>query len=105
MCVHGGRLGSQQFMDAHFPQRRFPGQAVDVIAQRGINDPIFCPDYWGGYLIYRLYPQAKVVVDDRHDLYGAEFLKQYLQTVKAEPEWDELLNQQGVRAVLTPADS
>jgi hypothetical protein len=105
ICVHGGKLGSQQLMDAYFPQKRFPVRAVDVIAQRGIHDPVFCPDYWGGYLIYRLYPQIKVVVDDRHDLYGAEFLKQYLKTVKAEPGWDELLNREDVRAVLAPSDS
>ena len=105
VCVHGGRLGQAQLIDAHFPAKRFPVQAVDVIANLGIHDPVFCPDYWGGYLIYRLYPGTKVVVDDRHDLYGAEFLKQYLKTDKGEPGWDELLTKEHVTAVLEPAGS
>jgi hypothetical protein len=105
ICVHGGRLGSRQIMAAHFPEKRFPVRAVDVIAQRGIHEPIFCPDYWGGYLIYRLYPRTKVVVDDRHDMYGAEFFKQYLKTVNAEPGWDEFLKEERVRVVLASAGS
>ena len=50
-----------------------------MIAQRDIREPIFCPDLWGGYLIYRLYPQTEVLVDDRHDLYGDQFFKDYLK--------------------------
>jgi hypothetical protein len=105
ICIGGGRVGSRQIMDAHFPEQRFPVQAVDAITGLGTQDPILCPDYWGGYLIYRLYPRTKVVVDDRHDLYGSAFLKQYLRTEKGEPGWDELLQQEHVRAVLTPAQS
>jgi hypothetical protein len=38
-------------------------------------------------------------------MYGAAFLKQYLKTEKAEPGWDELLQQEHVTAVLVPAGS
>ncbi len=58
-----------------------------------------------GYLIYRLYPHLKVVVDDRHDLYGEEFLKDYLKTVRVEPGWDKLLNENHVNWILIPVGS
>ena len=58
-----------------------------------MQGPILSPDYWGGYLIYRLYPAVRVVVDDRHDLYGAEFLKSYLRMVHVEQGWEEFLRQ------------
>jgi hypothetical protein len=105
ICMHGGKLGKQQWMDAQFSAKRFPVQATKVIAQSGIHDPIFCPDYWGGYLIYRLYPQSKVFIDDRHDLYGDKFLRQYLQVLHVGPRWSAVLDQWQVNWVLTPRQS
>src|SRR5436309_11073333 len=92
-------------MDAHFDAARFPVQASEVIAQRGIREPVFAPDSWGGYLIYRLYPQTKVFVDDRHDLYGEEFLKDYLKAVRITPDWDKFLHEKHVNWALVPAES
>jgi hypothetical protein len=105
ICSQGGRLGGSQIMDAHFPQKRFPVQAVDLLTQRGDHEPVFCPDYWGGYLIYRLYPEVKVVVDDRHDLYGEPFFKQYLKAIQLQPGWRQILDEQRVNVVLLPTGS
>lgn len=105
VCLHQGRMGSRQLLDAHFDAKRFPVQAVDMIAQRGLRAPIFAPDYWGGYLIYRLYPQTLVVVDDRHDLYGEQFLKDYLRVTHVAPGWDKVLEEKHVSRVLTPEES
>ena len=103
VCIQYGKLGTQQVMDAQFDAKRFPVQAVEVIAQRGINDPIFAPDYWGGYLIYRFFPEARVFVDDRHDLYGDDFLKDYLKVMHVQPDWEKFLNERRVHLVLAPA--
>ena len=73
--------------------------------QRGIHEPIFAPDSWGGYLIYRLYPQNKVFVDDRHDLYGEEFLKDYLKAIRLTPDWNGFLGEKRVNWALLPAES
>lgn len=105
VCAHGGRLGAWQVMNAHFDAKRFPVEAVDVIAERNIHEPIFTLDSWGGYLIYRLYPRTQVFVDDRHDLYGSEFFKQYLTTIRVEPGWQVLLNEKHVNWILVPKDS
>ncbi|MCU1298147.1 MAG: hypothetical protein JWO91_2425 [Acidobacteriaceae bacterium] len=104
-AINGGRLGSVQFINAYFDPKLFPVEAAEVIAQRNIRDPIFCPDSWGGYLIYRLYPQTKVVVDDRHDLYGEQFLKDYLKVVQVEPSWESVLDNWHVNWVLVPENS
>jgi len=104
-CMHHGRLGSEQFINAYFDDKRFPVEAAEVIAQREIHEPIFSLDYWGGYLIYRLYPQTKVVVDDRHDLYGAQFLKDYLKIVLVQPDWEKVLDEKQVNWVLVPSES
>jgi len=105
ICLHGGKLGSHQLLEAHFSATRFPVQATDRIVQIGLREPVFCPDYWGGYLIYRLYPQDKVVVDDRHDLYGEPYFRNYLKVVLVEPGWEQVLKDDRANWVLVPAES
>jgi hypothetical protein len=104
-CMHGGRLGSVQLVNAYFDDKRFPVEAAEVIAQRDIREPIFCPDLWGGYLIYRLYPQTKVLVDDRHDLYGDQFFEDYLKVVFVQPAWSKVLDEKHVNWVLVQKNS
>ena len=104
-CMYSGRIGSAQFINAYFDEKRFPVEAVDFIAKQKIREPIFSRDYWGGYLIYGLYPQNKVVVDDRHDLYGDQFIKDYLKVTFIQPGWDKILEQEHVNWVLMPPGS
>jgi hypothetical protein len=105
VCGHGGRLAGARVMDAHFDWTRFPVAAVDFVERSGTREPVFCPDRWGGYLIYRLYPQTQVAVDDRHDFYGTEFLKRYLKIVHGEPGWESALEGMHVGWVMVPAQS
>jgi hypothetical protein len=105
IVVHGGRVGSDQLIDAHFDSRRMPVDAVNFMEHRDMRGSILSPDYWGGFLIYRLYPKMHVVVDDRHDLYGAEFLKSYLRMVHVEPGWSEFLQSHAPSCVLLPRNA
>jgi len=104
-CAHGGRLGSVRFVNAYFDDKRFPVEAAEVLAQRDIRQPLFSLDYWGGYLIYRLSPQTKVFVDDRHDLYGDQFIKDYLKVTLVQPDWEKVLDEKHVNWVLMPTGS
>jgi hypothetical protein len=104
-CAHQGRIGSIQFINAYFDAKRFPVEATEIIAQHRIREPIFSLDYWGGYLIYRLYPKTKVIVDDRHDFYGDQFIKDYLRLVLVQPGWNDVLDRLHVDWVLMPAES
>lgn len=105
VCGHGGRFGTARLMDARFDPARFPVGAVDFLERSATHETVFCPDRWGGYVIYRLYPHAMVAVDDRHDLYGTEFLKHYLKIVHGEPGWENELDGLHAGWVLVPAQS
>ncbi len=104
LLAHRGP-NSPGWMNAHFDPAHMPVEATDVIVQRGIRDPIFAPDSWGGYLIYRLYPENKVFVDDRHDFYGETFLRDYLKTIRLTPDWQVFLKEKKVNWALLPAGS
>jgi len=105
VVANGCKIQSTQLMNAHFDSQRFPVAAVTFLEQSGAREPVLGPDYWGGYLIYRIYPRILVAVDDRHDLYGEEFLKSYLKLVKVEPGWEDLLTNYNIHCVLLPRGS
>ena len=105
ISVNGGRIGSDQVADARFDPKRMPVLAVDYLEKQKIPGPILSTDSWGGYLIYRLYPEAQVVVDDRHDLYGEEFLRSYLKMIRVERGWQEFLDGHENSCVVLPRDS
>jgi len=105
VVANGGKIRSTQLMNAHFDSQRFPVAAVKFLEQSGVREPVLGPDYWGGYLIYRMYPRMLVAADDRHDLYGEQFLKSYLKLVNVEPGWEDLLNHYNIHRVLLPTGS
>jgi len=90
---------------AHFDQRQFPVAAAEYIAAHPIHDHMFSTDRWSGYLIYRLHPDTRLFIDDRHDLYGEAFLKDYLKALGADLGWREVLDKNGVTSVLIPPDT
>jgi hypothetical protein len=113
LCLQGGRLGSRQLIQAQFDPKKVPVAAVTFLQSELQNskdkqpstEPVFSTDAWGGYLIYRMYPQRKVVLDDRHDLYGSGRIRQYLILTRAEPGWRNVLEEWKIRTALLPADS
>jgi hypothetical protein len=105
IALHSGTLGSKQVMTAHFDPNKFPAAALDYLQRQQLPGPILAPDNWGGYLIYRLDPGRKVILDDRHDFYGADFLKSYLQFIHAETDWQRFLQQHPPGCIVMPQNS
>jgi len=110
ICLQGGWLGSRQLIHAQFDPKKVPAAAVTFLQKENVEEPpgtepVFSTDSWGGYLIYRMYPERKVVVDDRHDLYGSDRIRQYLILTQVEPGWQSVLEQCQIRTALLPTDS
>jgi hypothetical protein len=83
----------------------FPKNAVDWIIENKPKGNIFNSYNWGGYIIWRLYPQYLVFIDGRADLYGQEFVSNYTGIYFAKPGWEEKLNQANIRIVFLESDS
>jgi hypothetical protein len=110
ICLQGGWLGSRQLIHAQFDSKKMPVEAVTFLqkefqGKRPSTEPVFSIDGWGGYLIYSMYPERKVVVDDRHDLYGSGRIRQYLILTQAEPGWQNVLKEWQIRTALLPTGS
>jgi hypothetical protein len=82
-----------------------PVDAATWIEERKPEGRMFNHYNWGGYLIWRLWPAYRVFVDGRTDLYGNDFLLQYLEAQMARPGFEETLEQYDVNLILMPAES
>ena len=58
-------------------QRSFPHKAVDFLVKNKIKGNFFNDFNSGAYLIGRTYPNIKVFIDGRTELYGSTFFKHY----------------------------
>jgi hypothetical protein len=103
--LNSGQFLGKRVLQLDFDPRRLPVKAVDYLVQNAYREPILSLDSYGGYLIYRLYPDEKVFIDDRHDFYGEEYLREYLKFLHAEPDWEVFLDKQHVNLILLPTKS
>ena len=83
----------------------YPTSAIEWIIKNKPQGKIFNSYNWGGYLIWRLYPEYPVYIDGRADLYGGEFLSDYFDIYSAKSGWEEKLYQKNIQVVIVEPDS
>lgn len=80
-------------------RQNLPVEAVAFIKEKSPPGRLFNSYNWGGYLLWEL-PEYPVFIDGRTDLYNDEVIDQWLQVVRAEPGWQEVLDRWDVRLIL-----
>ncbi len=80
-----------------------PVKAVEFLRVTSPQGRLFNSYNWGGYLIWEL-PAYPVFIDGRTDLYSGEIMEQWLQVVRAEDGWEEVLRRWEVGVILVEAD-
>jgi hypothetical protein len=83
----------------------FPAGAVEYLKQARPPGPLFNDYGWGGYLIWRLYPEYRVGIDGRAAVYGPRRFAEYAEVADLRPRWRETLDGSGVRLALVSARS
>ena len=82
----------------------YPEGALAALRQLGPSARIFTTDVWGGYLIYRLYPDVRVFWDGRVDFYGTPYNQAAVDTAMGGPGWDKTLAEHRITAALVPVN-
>jgi hypothetical protein len=85
--------------------RNFPVAAVSFLAANHPPAPLLNHYNWGGYLIWKLYPQYRVFVDGRADLYGDDFLNRLADIYYIRHNWKEEFAATRVCSVMLPPDA
>lgn len=89
---------------SEYDPKRYPARALEAICASGPCDGVFTDDEWGDYVIYRLYPSAKVFIDGRSDFYGGTFGREFLDIWHVRHNWEKKLEAYGVDTVLLPVE-
>jgi hypothetical protein len=84
---------------------KYPAAAVEFLRARGDAGRVFNAYGWGGYLIWKLYPERLVFIDGRADVYGDAMLEEYLSAENGEQTWRATLDARGIRTVLIHPDT
>jgi len=91
--------------NAALQQETMPVDAVRWIEEQRPEGEIFNHYNWGGYLIWRLWPDYRVFVDGRTDLYGDDLLRRYLTVQTARPGFERILADHDVNLIFIPTES
>ena len=84
---------------------RYPRAAVDYLEKERLPGPIYNQYGWGGYLIKRLYPDYRVYIDGRADVYGDAFMHEAMRTYDGHEGWRDPLDRLAVSTVLVAPDA
>jgi hypothetical protein len=98
-------LPLQPWVNLKVEQDSMPYEAVQFIQKQQPQGPMLNSYNWGGYLIFKLWPDYPVYIDGRTDLYDDVFIRRYLRAVTADKDWKEILQTDGINLVVIEQDS
>lgn len=81
-----------------------PIKATEFILKEDIKGRMFNYYDYGGYLIYQLYPAQKVFIDSRADLYGDDFLNEFIEISNGRENWAKLFDKHNIDYAVIPRD-
>jgi len=84
---------------------RNPVAAVEFLKSQRLPGPIYNRYGWGGYLIYQLYPEYRVYIDGRADVYGDAFFAEAMRTYDGAGDWTKSLDRYSIKTVLISPDA
>jgi hypothetical protein len=82
-----------------------PIKATDFIQREGIKGRMFNTYHYGGYLIYRMYPQQLVFIDPRTAMYGDAFFKETLTIYQGGSQWRSRFDRYGIDYVICESEA
>lgn len=83
----------------------FPVKAVDWLIDNPQEGRIFNQFTWGGYLLYREWPEQLVFIDGQTDFYGETLTREYERVISTSEGWENVLRKHDVALVIIPSDS
>ena len=83
----------------------FPEKALALLGTRDYPRNLFVYYDWGGYALWKLYPQHLIFIDGRADLYGDEILHQFRTVMQLGNGWRSILDNWKIEALIVPPSS
>jgi hypothetical protein len=87
----------------NFDDQIKPVAAVEFLKKERISGNMFNSDQFGSYIIYSTWPQYKVFIDGRLDMYGEEDIREYFKVTRIEPGWEDVIQKYNIRWIIFDA--
>jgi hypothetical protein len=85
----------------NFDTSIYPVAAMEYVEEHGLlGQRLMTDDAWGGYVILKYWPEQKVFVDDRYDMYPRPVLEDFLKFSDADRSWREILDRNRIDVVV-----
>jgi hypothetical protein len=97
----GIRFDFAQKGNQHNPAK-FPVDAVNWIKDNPQEGKMLNEFVWGGYLLYRLWPEQTIYIDGTTDFFGEEFTREYAEVVSLQPGWQDTIDKYDVSWAILP---
>ena len=91
--------------EAAFVRQRLPVDAAQFVLDKGVSGRMFNAYGFGGYLIHALYPQQRVFIDGRSDMYGDSFFAEYGAIENGAAGWAALFDKYAIDYVVCEHDA
>jgi len=88
-----------------FSNSTFPVEAVDWLEQNPPKGNGFNYFPWGGYLLYRDWPERLVFIDGQTDFYGEKLTREYERVITVDEGWEEVISGYEIDWVIMPKGS
>jgi hypothetical protein len=98
-------VSSRSSWPGDFPPGIFPVRAIQASGAALRGNRVFMSDQWADYWIYQAWPDAKVYIDGRIDLFGPVLGEEALSIAQASPGWDAKLAHRRIRHAVLPPNS
>lgn len=83
---------------------KMPVHAVEWLLENPQEGNKFNHFEWGGYILYRMWPQELVFIDGQTDFYGETLFREYVDVISINDGWENVLETYDVKWMLIPRD-
>jgi hypothetical protein len=86
-------------------EERYPRRTMTFIREQRLPAPLFNTYAWGGYELWRLYPDYRLFMDGRTHVYGSDVLRDFLEVTSGGARWPTVLAKWRIQTVLATRES
>jgi len=83
---------------------RFPVDAVNWLEENPQDGNMLNEFIWGGYLLYRMWPEQHIYMDGTTDFYGDAFTREYAELISMRNGWQDTLKKYDISWAILPSD-
>jgi hypothetical protein len=94
-------IGVQEATEPHFAFGSYPVRSMRYVVSHGLlGQRLFADDADAGYVILRYWPQQRVFIDDRYDMYPTGLIHEFFDVASGAPDWQRVLDRHHVDVVV-----